>query len=128
MVSSSDTKRGRTEAYERMRASEDRIRALRGQTVIMKKSLKSSKKAVAKEPILEANHYRNHLHTPARDQTPSANTYVEHDGYHAPMAVQYSMLDSKQYTLVLLLALCMAEVHAFRHFSMNDMKIYLTHF
>ena len=45
MTASADTRKGRTEAYERMRVSEDRVRALRGQSALMKQSLKSAKKS-----------------------------------------------------------------------------------
>lgn len=97
MVSSSDTKRGRTEAYERMRVSEDRLRVLRGQSVIMKQSLKSAKKSGRKDIVSESPYRRNDVHSPVKDQVQSYNNF-EAEGYPAPLAIQYSLLDSKQYT------------------------------
>ena len=97
MVASSETARSRTEAYERMRLSEDRVRALRNQSVIMKQSMKSSKKAKRNDSTVESTGQEDGMRTPAKGQT-SVAIISDGDGYPAPMAIQYSLLDSKQYT------------------------------
>ena len=96
MVASSETARGRTEAYERMRLNEDRVRALRNQSVAMKQSLKSSKKAKRNDTAVDSPS-KEGMRTPDKGQT-SVSVITDSDGYAAPMAIQYSLLDSKQYT------------------------------
>jgi hypothetical protein len=98
MVSSADTKRGRTEAYERMRVGEDRIRVLRGQSVLLKQSLKSSKKLARKDSVSESPYRRSDVLSPAKEQAQITHTLVDPGGYQVPVAIQYSLLDSKQYT------------------------------
>lgn len=101
MPLSIDTRRGRTEAYERMRVSEDRVRALRGQTTLMKQSLKSAKKSAKKAPNNESPYQRSYISSPAKNQaqlSDTPDTVVFPDEFVAPLALQYNMLDSKQYT------------------------------
>lgn len=110
MTSSSDSRRGRTEAYERMRVSEDRIRALRGQSLLMKQSLKSAKKSGGKAVSNESPLLKKGVRSPSKDQnqTPFTNSsdagaytgkFAGGDSnYAAPQMLQYSLLDSKQYT------------------------------
>lgn len=101
MTASADTRKGRTEAYERMRVSEDRVRALRGQSALMKQSLKSAKKSGSKAVGNESPYRRSDVRSPTKDQSSYMNTSVngDHPGDHSASAiVQYSMLDSKQYT------------------------------
>jgi hypothetical protein len=97
MVASSETARSRTEAYERMRLSEDRVRALRNQSVAMKQSLKSSKKAKRSGSVVDSPSQEDEMRTPVKGQT-SVAIITDGDGYPPPMAIQYSLLDSKQYT------------------------------
>ena len=101
MLSSIDTRRGRTEAYERMRHSEDRLRALRGQTTLMKKSMKSAKKSIRKAPGDESPYRRSYISSPKKIQallSDTPNAVGQADEFSAPLALQYNMLDSKQYT------------------------------
>ena len=101
MTVSADTRKGRTEAYERMRVSEDRVRALRGQSALMKQSLKSAKKSGSKAASSESPYRRSDVSSPTRDQSSFMNTSDIGDytgGHLAPATMQYSMLDSKQYT------------------------------
>lgn len=94
--SKADSKKGRVEAHERMRANEERLSALRGQTVLMKQSLKSGKKtgtstfAGTESPT--KGKYRS---PPVNDQSLFA---VTTDGFPMPDTTQYSQLDAKQYT------------------------------
>jgi hypothetical protein len=90
-MSSSDTKRGRVEAYERMRMNEERIRALRGQSISMKQSIKSAKKSAIKGPINESFHLENNIVSPSKYQTHS-------DEYPTPMGTHFSLIDAKLYT------------------------------
>lgn len=101
MLSSIDTRRGRTEAYERMRISEDRVRALRGQTSLMKKSMKSAKKPARKAPGDESPYQRSYISSPQKIQallSDAPHTDGCADEFTAPLALPYNMLDSKQYT------------------------------
>lgn len=97
MVASSETARSRTEAYERMRVSEDRVRALRNQSAAMKQSMKSSKKAKRSDSVVDSPSQDDGMRTPLKGQA-SVSIISDGDGYPAPMAIQYSLLDSKQYT------------------------------
>lgn len=97
MVATSETARSRTEAYERMRVSEDRVRALRNQSAAMKQSMKSSKKAKRSDSVVDSPSQEDGMRTPVKGQA-SVSIISDGDGYPAPMAIQYSLLDSKQYT------------------------------
>jgi hypothetical protein len=94
--SKSGSRKGRVEAYERMRANEERISALRGQTVLMKQSLKSAKKpGTSTIAGMESPSKGKNGSTPVNDTNLFA---VTTDGYPMPDTTQYSQLDAKQYT------------------------------